>query len=265
MKSPVPGQPEEHMSDRLERMNMNLMKNWKKAGLVCAVVMGTCVAVSSLGFAQDAAKKEAPAKKEAAAAKPKAPVVGAYAAWVKELGLDEAAQVKLAEINAKQAEFNKNFTATNGAKLAELDKAAKEDLAAGKKDDAKAKRDEIAKIREAQVKATADFRAQALAVLTPAQQKQLLVGQAQRTALSLNPFKSVNLTEAQTNTVKEKIAAGIDGLTTESKEIDRRKLNDMVKTLSDEVLTADQKAEVERLAAEAKAKAAAAKSAPAAK
>jgi Spy/CpxP family protein refolding chaperone len=183
-------------------------------------------------------------------------------------GMGKSSLVKAvhAEINAKQGAFTRNFTATNGTKLADLDKAAKEDTAAGKKDEAKAKREEIAKIRAELVKANAEFRAEALAVLSPAQQKQLLVSQAQRTALSLNPFKSVNLTAEQIKTVQDKIAGEIDSITTENKEVDRRKLNALVLSLSNEVLTADQKADYERQVNEAKAKAAAAKAAtPAAK
>ncbi len=219
-------------------------------GLAGVVALGVCLVGSGVSFAEDAAKKEAPAKKEAAVSNKNkrngGPMGPIYSVWAKELGLDEATQTKLAEISTQQEEAAKPIA----AKIAEVTKALEEDKAAGKADDAKAKQAEIMKLKAEQAKVGADYRAKAMALLSAEQQKKVIA----ITAFKSSNFKKVTLTPEQQKKVMEKLEASADSISNEQKDVDGKKAAPVLKALEEEVLTAEQKAELVKAREEMKAR-----------
>ncbi len=220
---------------------MDRINGLKALGFAGMIALGATFAVSSAVMAEDA-KKEAP-KKEAAPKKEmvKKANAGAYQAWVKDLGLDEATAAKLAEIHAKQEEATKEKTA---------------EYTAAKKDPAK--KEEAQKAFAEVQKINAEYKAKALAVLTPEQQKKLNSISTYKAVVGLGAFKQVTLTADQEKKIQEKIDAAGDSLLAADKELDRKKLQEFSSKLAAELLTDEQKAVITKQQEEAKAKRAAA-------
>jgi Spy/CpxP family protein refolding chaperone len=236
---------------------MNQVKGLSVLGMAAVLALGVSMMASSVSFAEDAAKKEAPAKKEGGEGKARAgkntpnpnansPMGPVFSQWAKELGLDEATQTKLAAIHTKQEEANKPI----GLKIAELTKAAEEDKAAGKADDAKTKQAEIMKLKAEQAKNASQARADAIALLSPEQQKKLVA----LSAFKQSNFRKVKLTPEQEKKVMDKLEASADSISNAQKDVDQKKANAVLKPLEDEVLTAEQKAELEKAREAMKAK-----------
>lgn len=228
---------------------MNQIKGLKMLGLA-ALVACICAPAMSFGADDAAGKKEAGAKKEAPVSNKNkrngGPMGPTYSVWSKDLGLDEATQAKLTEINTKQEEATKPIA----AKIAEQNKGLEEAKAAGKAEDVKAKEAEIAKLKAEMAKTSSGFRAQALALLTPEQQKKLTASLVFRAS----PFNKVTLTPEQQKKVMEKLEASADSMVNEQKEVDSKKAAPIVKALTEEILTPEQKSALDKAKEEMKAR-----------
>jgi Spy/CpxP family protein refolding chaperone len=202
------------------------------------IALAACTAIPAISFAQDtpAQKTQAPVSNKAK--RNGGPMGPIYSVWAKDLNLDEATQAKLAEISSKQQEAN----SLNYTKVPQLVKAIEADKAAGKTEDAKAKQAQLDQIKAEVSKSNASFRAQAMALLTPEQQKKLAVAVAFRAS----QFSKITLTPDQTKKVMDKLESSVDSYINDQKEIDSKKLGPILKALAQEVLTPEQKEQLSK-------------------
>jgi Spy/CpxP family protein refolding chaperone len=224
---------------------MDRINGLKVLGFAGMIALGATFAVTSAVFAEDAKKPEAK-KAEGKKEMTKKASAGEYQAWVKELGLDEATAAKLAEIDGQQKEAVKEKQTA---------------FAEAKKDPAK--KEEAVKLSGEIQKINAEYKAKALAVLSPEQQKKLSSAMAYKSVTMVGSFKQVELTADQQKKIQEKIEAAGDSLLGADKQLDSKKVGEFSRKLAEEILTADQKAVVTKKQEEAKAAAAAKKAAEA--
>lgn len=201
----------------------------------------------------DAPKAEKPSKKDRAAKgdKGKAGLKGEYGMMASELNLSADQQAKIKAIVEKGQEAQAAWDKENGPKAAELKKKISEttDKAEKKKLDA-----ELKELNKGPEKLKADQKTAVMDALTPAQRAQWRGFMLNRAQLSMLGRANITPTEDQKTKIKDLCVAATKNLTDPAAELDKAATIKVANDIKANVLTAEQRDQMEKAAPAGKEK-----------
>ena len=197
------------------------------------------------GLAQQAGEQPK-VKKEKPATQPAGVLRGEQAMMVSECQLTEEQKAKLEEAVKAHQTALEAWKKEHGQEMKDAEQAAKE-----KNDEAamKAAKEKMAALRADMTKLEKDRNETIQAILTPEQKEKWAAFQLNRTVLSVMGRAKVELTEDQKAKIKEmcaKTCKDVAAMPAEQEKEKKQAVADLHKAIAEQVLTAEQKAQLEK-------------------